>query len=137
MSRMFKGVMAHSALGPVVGMDSITQAGPEDAACVVITGSHGGRSSGEFALLQPLKCVIFNDAGIGRDEAGVAALAHLQEQAQARAAATVAHTSGRIGDAQDMWRHGVLSRVNAAAFALGARPGRALKDWLQDNKDET
>lgn len=124
---MHKSIVAHSPLGPVLLIDSITQAEPEDDGCVVVCGSHGGSSSGEFALARALVCVVFNDAGIGKDDAGVAALALLQ--AQGRAAAAVAHHSGRIGDARDIWQHGVLSRVNAAA-ALGARPGLTLQQWL-------
>jgi hypothetical protein len=61
-----------------------------------------------FALEVPLKAVIFNDAGVGSDSAGIAALA----RRSAVAAATVAH-SGRIGDSMDMWKT-VLSHVNAA-----------------------
>ncbi|MHB8494974.1 MAG: hypothetical protein ACYC9Z_01955 [Casimicrobiaceae bacterium] len=41
----------------------------------------------------------------------------------AAAAAAVAHTRARIGDAQDAWDHGILSHVNAAASALGFAPG--------------
>ena len=115
-------------LGHIVLMDSITQAEPEDDACIVVCGSHGGASSGEFALGRQLVCVVFNDAGIGKDQAGLASLGLLQ--AQGRAAATVAHSSARIGDARDSWQSGVLSHVNAAAAALGARPGRPLRDWL-------
>mgnify|MGYP002624452086 FL=1 len=68
---------------------------------MAVTGSHGGRS---------------------------AALALMQ--AHGRAAATVAHTSARIGDAPDAWAHGVLSHVNEAAAALGLAPGLRLRDAL-------
>ena len=40
--------------------------------------------------------MILNDAGVGRDEAGIAALAYLD--ALGIAAATVSHESCRIGD---------------------------------------
>ncbi|MFN0183829.1 MAG: hypothetical protein ACKVQR_08435 [Aquabacterium sp.] len=126
---MFKGDLASGPRGAVRGMDSITQAdAAEDAGAIVVCGSHGGRSSGEFALAVPLALVVFNDAGIGRDDAGIAALAMLD--AQGRAAATVSHDSARIGDAQDAWAQGRLSRVNAAAWALGLREGAALAGAL-------
>jgi hypothetical protein len=112
----------------VVLVDSITQAEPADDGCVVVCGSHGGSSSGEFALARQLRCVVFNDAGGGKDDAGLASLVLLQ--AHGRAAATVAHTSARIGDARDAWHSGVLSRVNAAAADLGARPGLSVQAWL-------
>ncbi|MBI3156729.1 MAG: hypothetical protein HYZ20_15170 [Burkholderiales bacterium] len=115
-------------------VDSITQLGAGDAGAVVVSGSHGGTSSARYALAQPLALAVFNDAGIGKDEAGVAALAMLQ--ASGRAAATVAHTSARIGDARDAFEHGIVSRVNAAAAALGIAPGQALRaalrQWLGD-----
>ena len=72
--------------------------------------------------------MVFNDAGVGKGNAGIAALALLQ--AQGRAAATVAHTSACIGDALDAWQHGVLSHVNAAAAALGLQPGQAARQAL-------
>lgn len=121
---MLKKVVAQGARSRVLLMDSITQVTPEDAGSLVVSGSHGGRSSGEVALGVPLALVIFNDAGVGKDEAGIAALAMLQ--ARGVAAGTVAHGSARIGDAQDAWENGVVSRLNAAALALGLREGDAL-----------
>ncbi len=106
-------------------MDTITKVAAEDAGSVVVSGSHGGTSSGHFALAAPLKLAVFNDAGVGKDGAGIAALAMLQ--AHGSAAVTVAHTSARIGDAGDTWAHGVVSHVNAAAQALGLAPGQPLR----------
>lgn len=114
--------------GRVLLVDSITQLEAADAGAVVVSGSHGGVSAAAYALAQPLSLVVFNDAGVGKDEAGVAALGLLQ--AQGRAAATVAHTSARIGDAGDAWVHGVISRVNAEARADGLAPGDRLRDAL-------
>ena len=76
----------------------------------------------------PLKAVFFNDAGVGKDDAGIAALAMLQ--ARGVAGATVSHTSARIGDAQDMWDHGVVSHVNGHARALGIAAGQSLRETL-------
>jgi hypothetical protein len=107
--------------GCVLLMDSITRVEPQDAGSVVVSGSHGGTSSGGFALEVPLALVFFNDAGVGKDAAGIAALAMLQRQQVP--AACVAHTSARIGDAMDMWESGVVSHVNAAAAREGIAPG--------------
>lgn len=109
-------------------MDSITQADAEDAGAIVVSGSHGGKSSGEFALQVPLRAAFFNDAGGGKDAAGLAALAMLQ--ARCVPAGTVAHTSARIGDGRDAWDHGVLSHCNAAARELGCAPGESLRQVL-------
>ncbi len=125
---MLKKEVVKGPAGRVVLMDSITKVAPEDVGSIVVCASHGGSSSGEFALEVPLKVVIFNDAGVGRDNAGIAALDMLQSHGVA--AATVAHTSGRIGDSLDMWEHGVLSHVNAAGRAAGLQPGAVVRPAL-------
>ena len=126
---MLKKEVARGPGGSVLVMDSFTMVEPGDEGAVVVSASHGGASSGEFALEVPLKLVFFNDAGVGKDNAGIAALAMLQ--AHGVAGGTVAHTSARIGDAQDMWDCGVVSHVNQAARVLGLAPGDALKQALQ------
>jgi hypothetical protein len=119
--------------GRVVLMDTITKVDVTDTGAFVVSGSHGGSSSGEFALAVPLALAAFNDAGIGKDGAGVAALAMLQ--ARGTPACAVAHTSARIGEARDTFEHGVVSRVNDAARALGLREGqplrRVLEQWVK------
>ena len=95
---------------------------------IVVSGSHGGASSGAYALEVPLRAAFFNDAGIGKEDAGIVALGMLQ--AAGVAAGTVSHESARIGDAKDCWENGVLSRCNAAARALGVEPGASLRAAL-------
>ena len=110
----------------VVLVDSITQIEPSDAGAIVVTGSHGGASAGEVASSVELAAVFFNDAGVGKDDAGVAALAALD--AREVPAFAVAHVSARIGDADDTWQNGVVSRVNASAARLGHRAGDRVRD---------
>jgi len=64
---------------------------------VVVSGSHGGLSAARFALQALPHLAVFNDAGIGKDGAGIAALTWLQPHGIA--AVTVAHDSARIGGA--------------------------------------
>jgi hypothetical protein len=109
-------------------VDSITEAVASGAGCVVVTGSHGGISAGHFALQTRPALVVFNDAGVGRADAGIAALPLLQ--AAGIAACAVAHTSARIGEAASTLDDGVISHANAMARALGAAPGLALHHWL-------
>jgi hypothetical protein len=104
-------------------VDSITELGPGDAGCIAVSGSHGGISSARFALATRPLLVVFNDAGIGRDDAGIAALAFLQ--GHGIAAATVAHTSACIGQARSTLEHGVVNHLNALAGALGLAAGQA------------
>jgi hypothetical protein len=75
-----------------------------------------------------LSSVFFNDAGVGKEGAGIAALAMLE--ARGIAAGTVSHESAKIGDSQDMWDHGVISHANRHAIERGLLPGLKLKDAL-------
>ncbi len=103
-------------------VDSITELQPSDAGCLAVSGSHGGMSSARYALAARPLLSVFNDAGGGKDAAGLAALPFLQSQALA--ACTVAHDSARIGEAGSTLADGVVSHVNALALALGVQVGQ-------------
>ncbi|MDP4022575.1 hypothetical protein Q8W71_08080 [Methylobacterium sp. NEAU 140] len=125
---MLKTTVLTGTGGRVVIMDSITKLAPEDAGAHVVSASHGGISAGEVALAVPLASVFFNDAGVGKDGAGIAALAMLE--AAGVAAGTVGHATARIGDGWDTWENGVISHANGPAAARGLVPGRRLGDAL-------
>lgn len=110
-------------------VDSVTQLGPADAGCVAVTGSHGGTSSARYAAAVRPLLAVFNDAGVGRDAAGIAGLAALQ--AQGLAACAVGHQSARIGDARSTFDDGIISHANALAAALGVAPGQKCQDAVQ------
>lgn len=110
----------------VVLMDSIAYLDADDAGAIVICGSHGGVSLARYALSQPLAAVFFNDAGRGKEQAGVAGLTLLD--AAGVPAGAVAHTSARIGDAEDAWANGILSALNRTAAAIGLKPGMSLQE---------
>ncbi len=57
----------------------------------------------------PLRAAFFNDAGVGKDDAGIAALDMLQD-------------GGVAG--------GTVSHVNALASAMGIQPGQPLNETL-------
>ena len=65
---------------------------------------------------------VFNDAGVGKDNAGLAALNFLQSFNLA--ACTVAHDSARIGDATSTLNDGIINHANTLARALGVLPGQ-------------
>jgi hypothetical protein len=110
----------------VVLMDSITSAGPQDVGKVVVAGSHGGVSSGEFATRHLLGACFLNDAGVGKDGAGIIALRMLD--AVGVPGGTISNHSARIGDARDHWDNGVLSHVNQAASAVGLEAGMSVQN---------
>jgi hypothetical protein len=113
---------------PVRVVDSITELQPADAGCIALSGSHGGLSSARYALAARPLLAVFNDAGVGKDGAGIAGLAHLQDHGIA--ACTVSHTSARIGQASSTRADGVVSHANAAARALGLRTGLPLSPQI-------
>ena len=113
----------------VVAMDSISLIAPEDEGTIIVSGSHGGAISGAFAAKHPPALVVFNDAGGGKNDAGIASLAELEREGIA--AAAVSHHSARIGDALDGWENGIITRVNRPAADAGITPGRPLRNALE------
>lgn len=110
----------------IVVADTATKLGPNAGGGVIVTGSHGGRYAAYLTLKAHPRAVIHNDAGVGKDAAGVAVLA--MAEALGIAAATVSHASCRIGDASDMMSRGIVGDTNATARALGVVPGFACRD---------
>jgi hypothetical protein len=128
-SWVLRKTVTHESGHPVILVDSITKIEPGDVGAIIVSASHGGASSGEFALAVALTAALFNDAGIGKDQAGVAGLAMLDTRGVPSCA--VSHESGRIGDAADMWEHGIISRVNDAAAKKGARTGMTVQEAVR------
>ncbi len=104
-------------------IDSMNHVTPADRGRVIVASSHGGLYCAYKAHSVGARGVVLNDAGVGKDGAGIGSLDYCD--AVAMPAATVAHTSARIGDVADMLRRGVISHANAAAQALGVAPGMA------------
>ena len=111
---------------PIVVADSITRVGPEAAGAVVVNASHGGVYAAYLAAKLHAAAAIFNDAGVGRDRAGIGGLDYLQEFGIA--AATVGHNTARIGDGADMVASGVITHANAPAISLGVSPGQSCRE---------
>jgi hypothetical protein len=117
----------------IVLMDSISYATPDDHGVFAVSGSHGGKSSGEITSGVPVAGAVFNDAGVGKERAGIAGLATLDKKGVP--AIAVSYESARIGDARDTWQSGIISHANGAAekagIKVGARVEDALRGWLE------
>jgi hypothetical protein len=105
----------------VVIVDSVTHVSGDVAGLVLVTGSHGGVNAALYAAATGAKAVLFNDAGVGKDSAGIAGLAPLELYDVA--AAAVAHTSAQIGRGVDTYEAGIISHVNVLALVAGVTPG--------------
>lgn len=132
-------MIRHQEVQTATGMtatlvDSISFVTEEDTGAVIVCASHGGASSGEYASKYRLGLVVFNDAGVGKDEAGIQALTLLDRHGVA--SCTVSHTTARIGDVLDQWENGVISHVNALAESSiqpGMRVPAAVEAWAAAN----
>ncbi|MEM1376100.1 MAG: hypothetical protein AAGG69_01810 [Pseudomonadota bacterium] len=107
---------------------SITEVTAEDVGAIIISGSHGGASAASYAREVRALLYVFNDAGVGKDKAGIIALDILEDVGIA--AATVSSDSARIGDAADTLACGVVSHVNGCARRLGLAADTPFAEWL-------
>ena len=93
---------------------------------VLVAGSHGGVIAAFLGAAAGVHALILNDAGLGKDRAGIAGLVYLEEIGMA--AAAVDCMSARIGDGADMLARGVISHVNVFAALCGVVTGQSCRD---------
>lgn len=101
--------------------DSATRLGPDALGRVVVCGSHGGLYPAWLAARAGVSAVVFNDAGVGRHQAGIAGVHWLDSLGIA--AVAIDHDSARIGDGADMLASGRVSMANDIAAGHGCLPG--------------
>lgn len=117
--------------GPmVIGCDSASLIRETDAGHIVVCASHGGLLAAlpNYVLKAKLHAVVLNDAGIGKDRAGVARIAAADDMGVA--AVAVAAASARIGDARSTWETGVVSTVNQLAATMGGEIGMTAQAFV-------
>lgn len=107
----------------ILAAESVTELGAEVRGAVLVAGSHGGVIAAYLGAAGGAHALILNDAGVGRDGAGIAGLVWLD--AIGMAAATVAHSSARVGDGTDSLARGRISHCNRCAQAAGVAVGMA------------
>ncbi len=105
----------------LVDSASLVEPGIDDGK-IIVTGSHGGLIGGNAAAALKANgfAAVYNDAGIGIDDAGIGRLPALD--ARGIAGLTVDAATSRIGEAFSTLA-GTISRVNSRARSLGAVPG--------------
>lgn len=102
-------------------LDSITDADEGHRGKVVVSGSHGGIYPAAIASAAGIRAVLFNDAGIGLDQAGVAGVLELAKVGMA--AAAIDSRSCLIGSAEDALARGIITTVNSVAARCGIETG--------------
>ncbi len=91
---------------------------------VLIHGAYMAEAVAVSLLRRGLRGIIGVDAGIGRNEAGIAGLRVADTHRVPAAAVSV--FSCDMCDGRSVWTEGVISRMNEAAAALGAAPGQGV-----------
>jgi hypothetical protein len=110
---------------PIVAAESVTEL-EGVAGTVLVAGSHGGVIAAYLGAAAGAHALILNDAGVGKDRAGIAGLVYLE--AFGMAAAAVDCMSARIGDGADMLARGVISHANVYAALCGVVAGQSCRD---------
>jgi hypothetical protein len=93
---------------------------------VLISGSYGGIYNCWHAAKWDLRGVVLNDAGVGKNDAGIDGLPYLDEIGLA--AATADAQTCYIADGDDMLENGTVSHVNKSAAALGCKVGQSVRE---------
>ena len=106
---------------------TVSFATAEHAGQVICAGSHTGSVTGHYVAAYgfPVAGVLCNDAGVGKDQSGIAGLALLNQVGIP--AASVAAMSACIGSGTSTYEHGMISHCNAVAQARGVRQGQTAK----------
>jgi hypothetical protein len=108
----------------------IAQPGFRIADRLIVSGSHGGSAAALYIVnhAERPRLAVFNDAGLGKNNAGIAGLAMLE--AIGVAACTYSHWSACIGEARDGLEHGLISHCNARALQAGIAVGMTVRESL-------
>lgn len=120
-------------LDDLIMLDSITDIRTEHAGGIAISGSHGGHYPAALASRGGLRAVVFNDAGLGLNDAGVAGLKALDQVGMVGLA--VSANSAEIGSSKDSLAEGVISYANAGAAAVDIKIGAPLGEQVANLKD--
>jgi uncharacterized protein YunC (DUF1805 family) len=126
-------VVEHSA-GRTLVFDSATHVESYAAAHpsnndVLVTASYAGVLCAKMNMAAKPRAVIGLDCGIGKDGAGIAGLWYYE--ALGIPGAAVDSNTAEMGNGQDMYTHGVISRVNDQAQKLGIKPGLSVKEAVE------
>jgi hypothetical protein len=119
-------VIEEGPLGRIVAVDSATYATKElKPTDVFLAGSYCATAAQGPPFGRGVKAIIALDAGIGKDEAGITALATGEQHGVP--VASVATLSAEVANGRSVaW--GTISRANAPARALGVAPGQLAYD---------
>lgn len=77
---MFRGIVGEENGRLIVVMDSMSQIEQADRDRIVVAASNGGQESGRMAIATGCALAVMNDAGVGKDQAGIIGIIHMGRQ---------------------------------------------------------
>jgi uncharacterized protein YunC (DUF1805 family) len=113
----------------IIVTDSITFLNWKNSGDIVVCGSHGGISAGHYALKHGVKAVFFNDAGIGKNNAGIKSLELLNDAGIL--ACTVNCMSAEIFNGYDSLNYGIISVCNRLAKSRNIKENMTVKEAIK------
>ena len=119
-------IIKQSGNRKIVVADSAAAMDESTKGDVFVDGSHCGINVGEMTIHSSVGAMIGNDAGMGKNDAGIAALKMCDEQGIPTAA--VAAVSAKIGSGMSTYEQGQISVVNEAAKKLGVSAGMSARE---------
>jgi phosphohistidine swiveling domain-containing protein len=93
---------------------------------IIVCGSYGADSSLRWVHQTGAKGAITHECGIGKDNAGIGALAAAQEEGIPMVACET--MSARLADGSSVCETGKVGQVNQIAIDLGVRPGQTIAE---------
>jgi uncharacterized protein YunC (DUF1805 family) len=109
--------------------DSITFLDNSNTGDILVCGSHGGVSAGHYAQKFQLKAVFFNDAGIGKNNAGIKSLDSLSDAGIL--ACTVDCMSAEIFNGCNTLENGIITVCNQLATNKKIKEKMTVKEAIR------
>lgn len=110
----------------IIAVPTVTKLDETAVGAVVVGGSHAAIFTTYLTVDARAHAAIQHDACIGLDEAGIGGLEWAEQFGFAMAA--IDGRTARIGDGDDMFARGLVSRVNAQAEACGVTSGMTCRE---------
>jgi len=117
-------VVKTSGKSRIIIVETSSDVNESNSMDIIVTGSHQG--SGSHLAKCKIKGVIGNDAGKGKQDAGIAGFKLLDEHGIL--AAAVSNMTAKIGNGDSTYEQGKISAVNEMARKLGISEGMSAKD---------
>jgi len=119
-------IIKESGKNRIIIVDTTSDVNEGNDTDIIVTGSHSGIPGGEYLSGLNIKGVVGNDAGMGKNNAGIAGMKILEEHGIP--AAAVSSMSARIGNGMSTYEQGKISAANEVASKLGIMLGMSAKE---------